>query len=284
MSSKQKISLIVLLVLSTCIALGAFTLIQKNKETAQNFLNDINTDQIEVTCQRIDAGVFSIDYNDIIIRERGNQKSNQDITIDSVSVSKIPSLSTIINQDLNQGKTNIECSGIHLPLLGSAAKQYGADEVTLNISGSSTLTDTNLDTTTFFEIPEMGSATSSMALELTPKFLKVMNDVKSLDQRMVAQNISLKSVAVTFANNGGIKKLLTANNIGDAQIAAAEKELQKVPAVNYQADLKSFVEGEKKLSFKFGFPEGESVPLGQLLFVFLLQNPNDASKIVITSS
>lgn len=284
MSSKQKASLIVLLVLFTCTALGAFTLIQKNKETAQKFLNDINTDQIEITCQRIDAGIFSIDYNGIIIKERGSQESNQDITIDSVSVSKTPSLSTIINRDLNQGKTNIECTGIHLPLSHSIAKQYGANAVTLNLSGSSTLEGTNLDASTFIEIPEMGSATSSIDLELTPKFLEVMNDVKSLDQRMVAQNVSLKSVAITFANNGGVKKLLTKNNISDAQIAAAEKELQKVPAVNYQADLKSFVEGEKKLSFKFGFPEGESVPLGQLLFVFLLQHPNDASKIVITSS
>lgn len=283
MSSKQKISLIVLLVLFTCATLGSFTLIQKNKETAQNFLNDINTDQIEVTCQRIDAGLFSIGYNDIIIKERRANNTHEKITIDSISISKTPSLSTIINRDLNQGKTNIECTGIHLPLSHSIAKQYGANAVTLNLSGSSTLEGTNLDTSTFIEIPEMGSATSSIDLELTPKFLEVMNDIKSFNQRMVAQNISLKSVAVTLANNGGVKKLLASNNVGDAQIAAAEKELQKVPAFNYQADLKSFVEGKKKLSFKFGFPEGESVPLGQLLFVFLLQNPSDASKVVITS-
>lgn len=280
MTTKRKILILGLIAVCAACIIGSFAIIKQNKALAVEMLKDANSKNIAVTCDKIDAGIFSIEYSDLKIHEKGNSDPSKIITVNNITIAKSPSLATLISRDLNQGKTSIVCESVRFPLAGPISKQYGAKELELNISASSDVANEDVTSVATVEVPKLGSATYNVALNVNPKLYEMGNNV---DIKTIAHNIALKSFEFTLENAGGVQELLTANNIQENSITIAEKELQKLPAVDYQADLKSFVDGSKKLSIAYSFPDNTSVPLEKLFLTFLMMNPNDPTKIIISS-
>lgn len=283
MTPKRKILFLALAGIVAAALIGSFILIKKNKELAAELLADLNTQELEVTCSKIDAGMLSINYSDIVIRPKGETDPEQTVTIKDITLSKSPSLSTLLSRDINQGKTSFTCNSMKLPLAAPLAAKYGAKNLELNISGSSTIDGTNADGTATIEVPELGSVTSNVALEFTPEFYKMMIEEKEIDQASLARGIGLKSVNTTFKNYGGVAKLLAANNVKEETIPTIEKELKKIPAVDYQADLQSFISGSKQISVSYSTPDGKSMPIQALFFSLMMQSASNNNKIKITT-
>ena len=283
MTPKRKILFLALAGIVAAALIGSFILIKKNKELAAELLADLNTQELEVTCSKIDAGMLSINYSDIVIRPKGETDPEQTVTIKDITLSKSPSLATLLSRDINQGKTSFTCNSMKLPLAAHLAAKYGAKNLELNISGSSTIDGTNADSTATIEVPELGSVTSNIALEFTPEFYKMMIEEKEIDQASLARGIGLKSVNTTFKNYGGVAKLLAANNVKEETIPTIEKELKKIPAVDYQADLQSFISGSKQISVSYSTPDGKSMPIQALFFSLMMQNASNDNKIKITT-
>ncbi|SHJ07591.1 hypothetical protein ACQ0P8_08605 [Halodesulfovibrio aestuarii] len=280
MTTKRNILIIVLLIIGATAIVGSFALIKQNKELAAKMLKDANSQKISVTCDKIDAGILSIEYSDLKIHEKSNNNSSEAITITNLTITKSPSLATLISQDMKQGKTTIHCNGVLIPLTAPVSNQYGSDVLELNLSTTSVIQDENVHAISTIDIPKLGSITSTLALKVNPKLYELKGKV---DGTTFVRNIALNSFEFTLENNGGVQKLLAANNIQEDSIKKAEHELQKLSAVDYKADLKSFIDGSKKLSLSYSFPNDTSVPLSQLFLAFLMKNPNDPSKIKIAS-
>lgn len=283
MTPKRKILLLALAGIVAVALIGSFILIKKNKELAVEMLEDLNKQNLEVTCSKIDAGLLSINYSDIVIRPKGETDAEQTVTIKDITLSKSPSLATLLSRDLNQGKTSFTCNNIKLPLAASLAAEYGAKDLELNIFGSSTIDGTNADNTATVKVLELGSVTSNLALEFSPEFYKMMIEEKEIDQASLARGIGLKSIKVTFKNDGGVAKFLAANNVKEETIPTIEKELNKVPAIDYQADLQSFISGSKQLSASYSTPDGKSMPIQALFFSLMMQSASNQNKIKITT-
>lgn len=283
MTPKRKILFLALAGIVAAALIGSFILIKKNKELAVEMLEDLNKKDLEVTCSKIDAGILSINYSDIVIRPKGETDAELTVTIKDITLSKSPSLATLLSRDLNQGKTSFTCNSIKLPLTAPLAETYGTKDLELNISGSSTLDGTNADSAATIEVPELGSVTSSVALEFTPEFYKMVFETKEIDQASLARGIGLKSVDVTFKNNGGVAKLLAANNVKLETIPTIEKELKGVPAIDYQADLQSFISGSKQISVSYSIPDGKSMPIQSLFMSLIMQPASNQNKIKVTS-
>ncbi|MFA9393848.1 MAG: hypothetical protein ACERJ1_03935 [Halodesulfovibrio sp.] len=283
MTPKRKILTIALAGIVAVALIGSFILIKKNKELAVEMLEDLNKQDLEVTCSKIDAGILSINYSDVVIREKGSTNAKQTVTIKDVTLSKSPSLTTLLSMDINQGKTSFTCTSMKLPLVAPLAAKYGTDHLVLNISGSSTLDGTNADSVATIQVPELGSMTSNLALEFSPELYKMMLEKKEMDQGSIARGIGLKSIKVTFKNDGGVAKFLAANNVKEETLPTIEKELKKVPAVDYQADLQSFISGSKQLSASYSTPDGKSMPIQALFMSLLMQSSSSENKITITT-
>lgn len=283
MTPRRKILFLALAGIVAAALIGSFILIKKNKELAVEMLEDLNKKDLEVTCSKIDAGILSINYSDIVIRPKGETDAEQTVTIKDITLSKSPSLATLLSRDINQGKTSFNCNSIKLPLAAPLAAKYGTKALELNISGSSTLDGTNADSAATIEVPELGSITSSVALEFSPEFYKMVFETKEIDQASLARGLGLKSVNITFKNNGGVAKFLAANNIKEEAIPTIEKELKEVPAIDYQADLQSFISGSKQISVSYSIPDGKSMPIQSLVMNLIMQPASSKNKIKITN-
>ena len=283
MNPRRKILFLALAGIVAVALIGSFILIKKNKELAVEMLEDLNKKDLEVTCSKIDAGILSINYSEIVIRPKGETDAEQTVTIKDITLSKSPSLATLLSRDINQGKTSFTCSSIKLPLAAPLAAKYGTKALELNISGSSTLDGTNADSAATIEVLELGSMTSSVALEFSPEFYKMVFETKEIDQASLASGLGLKSVNITFKNNGGVAKFLAAGGVSRELIRAIDKKLKTNPRFDYQADLESFISGSKQLSASYSTPDGKSMPL-QALFISLFMPPaSNQNKMKITS-
>ncbi|SIO15434.1 hypothetical protein [Halodesulfovibrio marinisediminis] len=280
MTSKRKLLLITVILLGSAMLIDSFLLIDHNKKLAVEMLEDVNKRAISVNCEKVDAGVLSIKYSGLSIQPKGSNNPHETITIDSMTIAKLPSLTMLISRDMKQGKTSINCNGVTVPLNQSMSKEYGAGALKLNFAASSDINDRDVMTAATIDIPEVGSITSDISLDVDPKLYE-LND--KIDQRTLIRFIALKGFKFTLKNNGGVQELLTAAHIQKATITKAERDIHKISAVDYQADLNSFIDGSKKLSLDFSFPDNKSVPLNQLFLAMLFRSPDDPSKIKITS-
>ncbi len=283
MTSKRKILFLALAGIVALALIGSFILIKKNKELAVEILEDLNKQDLQVTCGKIDAGILSINYSDITIQAKGSTNPKETVTIKDITLSKSPSLTALLSMDINQGKTSFTCNNMKLPLAAPLAVKYGTEYLEFNIFGSSTLEGTNADSAATIEVPELGSMTSNLALEFSPEFYKMMQENKEIDQASIARGIALKSIKVTFKSDGGVAKFLAANDVKEETLPAIEKELKKIPAVDYQADLQSFISGSKQLSASYSVPDGKSMPIQALFMSLLMQSSSNQNKIKVTT-
>lgn len=280
MTSKQKSLTIRVVLLAIIMAIGSFLLIEHNKKIAINLLEDANKHNASITCENIDAGLLSIQYNNLSIQPKGSPYPDNVITIKCVTIAKTPSLATIVSHDIKQGKTSIDCDGIIIPLTQPMAQQYGTNTLEMNLAASSDVNDRDVTASTVVDIPKVGCITSALSLDVDPTLYKQGSNIS---QDTLLRNIALKAINVTLENKGGVQDLLTASHIQKNTIAKAERDMKNLSAVDYQADLNSFIEGSKKLSLAFSFPDNQSVPLNRLFLALLFRSSDDPSKIKITS-